>query len=225
MRRHGFTLIELLVVIAIIAILAAILFPVFAKARAKARQASCLSNVRQLATAIMSYAQDYDESLPMGMSYNPSQTGWWYLVRPYIDSSIPVSATNNKGILVCPEYMSSAPDGDAGRYPACSYAPNCYIMATNSAATLAQCNVPTTLVLLAPGKNTIGTYGRDDAAMPDQQYMAARGRHNEGANYAFCDGHAKWYKAPSPWNAQSGGGVCVRWIDNTYTGARFYPFQ
>ncbi|NLN90274.1 MAG: prepilin-type N-terminal cleavage/methylation domain-containing protein, partial [candidate division WS1 bacterium] len=55
MKRRGFTLIELLVVIAIIAILAAILFPVFAKARAKARQTSCLSNSRQIATAIMAY--------------------------------------------------------------------------------------------------------------------------------------------------------------------------
>jgi len=63
-RRTGFTLIELLVVIAIIAILAAILFPVFAQARAKARQASCLSNSKQLGLALYLYAQDYDETLP-----------------------------------------------------------------------------------------------------------------------------------------------------------------
>jgi prepilin-type N-terminal cleavage/methylation domain-containing protein len=65
-RRVGFTLIELLVVIAIIAILAAILMPVFARAREKARQASCQSNVKNLATAILMYAQDYDELLPAG---------------------------------------------------------------------------------------------------------------------------------------------------------------
>jgi prepilin-type N-terminal cleavage/methylation domain-containing protein len=64
MRKSGFTLIELLVVIAIIAILAAILFPVFAKAREKARQTSCLSNQKQLALAWMQYVQDYDEVVP-----------------------------------------------------------------------------------------------------------------------------------------------------------------
>jgi prepilin-type N-terminal cleavage/methylation domain-containing protein len=61
--KRGFTLIELLVVIAIIAILAAILFPVFAKAREKARQTSCLSNCKQIALACLQYAQDYDETL------------------------------------------------------------------------------------------------------------------------------------------------------------------
>ena len=67
-RRTAFTLIELLVVIAIIAILAAILFPVFAQAREKARQTTCVSNLRQIGVAVMMYTQDYDETLP--------QTGW-----------------------------------------------------------------------------------------------------------------------------------------------------
>jgi len=67
--KKGFTLIELLVVIAIIAILAAILFPVFAQARAKARQANCLSNTRQIALACLMYADDYDEALPPATSY------------------------------------------------------------------------------------------------------------------------------------------------------------
>jgi prepilin-type N-terminal cleavage/methylation domain-containing protein/prepilin-type processing-associated H-X9-DG protein len=68
--KKGFTLIELLVVIAIIAILAAILFPVFAQARSKARQANCLSNTRQIALACLMYADDYDEALPPANSYN-----------------------------------------------------------------------------------------------------------------------------------------------------------
>jgi prepilin-type N-terminal cleavage/methylation domain-containing protein/prepilin-type processing-associated H-X9-DG protein len=69
--RHGFTLIELLVVIAIIAILAAILFPVFAQARSKARQAACLSSLKQLGLAVSLYAQDYDEAFPIATAWGP----------------------------------------------------------------------------------------------------------------------------------------------------------
>src|SRR5712692_8306100 len=76
----AFTLIELLVVIAIIVVIAAILFPVFARARGKARQATCLSNLKQLAAAVMMYMGDYDESFPFVLSYSgncdcPANTG------------------------------------------------------------------------------------------------------------------------------------------------------
>lgn len=74
MRKKGFTLIELLVVIAIIAILAAILFPVFAQARAKARQATCLSNIKQITLGALMYVQDYDETFPGG----PGVASLWY---------------------------------------------------------------------------------------------------------------------------------------------------
>ena len=98
-RRAGFTLIELLVVIAIIAILAAILFPVFARAREKARQASCLSNEKQLGIALMMYVQDYDESYPYSYYYVNGVGGsggyfhWSYLMQPYI---------KNWQLFVCP---------------------------------------------------------------------------------------------------------------------------
>jgi prepilin-type N-terminal cleavage/methylation domain-containing protein/prepilin-type processing-associated H-X9-DG protein len=101
--RRGFTLIELLVVIAIIAILAAILFPVFAQARDKARQASCLSNMKQIGNALMMYVQDYDESWPPAYYYrDPRQTSnldatgiehWSGFCQPYI---------KNWKIFVCP---------------------------------------------------------------------------------------------------------------------------
>src|SRR5438046_982945 len=74
--ERGFTLIELLVVIAIIAILAAILFPVFAQARDKARTTSCLSNGKQLGTALMMYAQDYDETYPIQPENQKSYNRW-----------------------------------------------------------------------------------------------------------------------------------------------------
>src|SRR5436305_8741687 len=97
-RGLGFTLIELLVVIAIIAILAAILFPVFAQARAKARAASCTSNLKQLSMAMIMYAGDYDETLPQwhwdisynggsGKPTNDATTIWWNAIYPYVKSA------------------------------------------------------------------------------------------------------------------------------------------
>src|SRR5215475_8241993 len=85
-RFQGFTLIELLVVIAIIAVLAAILFPVFAQAREKARQTSCASNTRQLSLGVLMYAQDYDETLVPTQILSPEGDGdlWPTLVQPYI---------------------------------------------------------------------------------------------------------------------------------------------
>ena len=92
--QSGFTLIELLVVIAIIAILAAILFPVFAQAREKARQTSCLSNTKQMGLGLMQYVQDYDETFPTAYfhrAFNPASGGtvggyvhWSFLIQPYV---------------------------------------------------------------------------------------------------------------------------------------------
>jgi prepilin-type N-terminal cleavage/methylation domain-containing protein len=108
LRQRGFTLIELLVVIAIIAILAAILFPVFAQARERARMTACLSNCRQLGTALRMYAQDYEETYPKldfvedGAPDYADTYIWRNAIQPY---------TKNKGIMSCPSNPKSRPSG------------------------------------------------------------------------------------------------------------------
>ena len=98
-KRLAFTLIELLVVIAIIAILAAILFPVFAQAREKARQAACLSNLKQVGIGLMMYLQDHDERMVPNYTYRPDPRNpiglyWWQdLIRPYV---------KNEAVYTCP---------------------------------------------------------------------------------------------------------------------------
>jgi prepilin-type N-terminal cleavage/methylation domain-containing protein/prepilin-type processing-associated H-X9-DG protein len=108
-RRRGFTLIELLVVIAIIAILAAILFPVFAQAREKARQTTCVSNLKQIGTAFMMYVQDYDETYPPWTGMCPDPNLRWALrymypglVDPYIKNGANVQTGELKDVWACP---------------------------------------------------------------------------------------------------------------------------
>ena len=109
--RHAFTLIELLVVIAIIAILAAILFPVFAQAREKARQTSCLSNNKQIGTGIMMYVQDYDEHYPQ--SVDGQYQYWENAVQPYIKNGELYQGENygRGGIWNCPSFPSDYGQG------------------------------------------------------------------------------------------------------------------
>ena len=107
-RAPAFTLIELLVVIAIIAILAAILFPVFAQAREKGRQAACFSNMKQLGLAVTMYAQDYDESLPMwhwARRDQPQPLIWYHALKPYV---------RNMAVYICPSDKRRALDPSWG---------------------------------------------------------------------------------------------------------------
>jgi len=101
--KKGFTLIELLVVIAIIAILAAILFPVFAQAREKARAISCVSNEKQMGLGLMMYLQDNDDTYPMLQYYNPNPFDWEQAIYPYVKNGAP---KNNGlgGIWKCPSW-------------------------------------------------------------------------------------------------------------------------
>jgi len=197
--RRGFTLIELLVVIAIIAILAAILFPVFARAREKARQVSCLSNLKQISLGILMYAQDHDETMVYNATWAPEFDApdgtriitpprggmlWMYLTFPYV---------KNVDIYNCPSYSdrwsASSYDGS------CGYGKNTYL----GNVAVAMIDEPVETVLVMDCNYYLADW--DVRADPDQSPDGSdnanppRDCHNEGANYGFCDGHAKWMKA------------------------------
>lgn len=185
---RGFTLIELLVVIAIIAILAAILFPVFAKAREKARQASCLSNVKQLMIGALSYAQDYDETLPSCWTVGATlyeHPYWTEKCQPYI---------KNTQITLCPSDKATDP----------GYGLN-YLyfgVATGNGVALGNVQRPSEILYIADQyrEHSCCIYASDSAANPQGHatHSATHGgvgtRHNDGANVGYVDGHAKWLK-------------------------------
>ena len=233
MRQRGFTLIELLVVIAIIAILAAILFPVFAQAREKARQATCASNLKQIGIAILTYVQDYDEVYPP-VDYDAEgvRFTWYRYVEPYVRAGITSDSKNQrKSIFICPNIDVSPPDaawvaanGSAANRAMMGYGPNVAVMprgrgivppAAPPVVPMATIGSPASLVLLAPNLGTIpDVNGRDDryagASIHEQGYMQARQRHSGGANFGFADGHVKWSRLPDNYQAQSLRGVCWR---------------
>jgi len=199
MRRTGFTLIELLVVIAIIAILAAILFPVFARAREKARQASCQSNLKQVGLALVMYVQDYDERFPC-VRQGPG--GWAQITQSYVknwqvyncpsvDATLrtcgPVTSHGNPAAP-----PSSNPLGAGvyeGGYMMCAWEQEgcCY-----PGPKLSSFQFPATTYLALEG-NCMGAYWgafvTDGAPYAHHQY-----RHNGGLNCVYVDGHVKWLK-------------------------------
>ena len=150
LKKHkplGFTLIELLVVIAIIAILAAILFPVFAKVREKARQTSCLSNEKQIGLAIYQYEEDYDETCPNGLNPYGGGEGWAGQIYTYVKSD---------AVFKCPD------DNSTGNISSYAYNSNVTTKSPTApagsptAVTLAQYNSPAKTVLLAEVSNSTG---------------------------------------------------------------------
>jgi prepilin-type N-terminal cleavage/methylation domain-containing protein/prepilin-type processing-associated H-X9-DG protein len=209
--QSGFTLIELLVVIAIIAILAAILFPVFARARENARRSSCQSNLKQIGLGIMQYTQDYDEKLPgeSTASTTPLPDGsatsynlWHHMIHPYVKSVQLFNCPSYTGTPYTGDYASSLSYG-------MSYYPGYY---TNEAATVGITEACTSNC----GENLGQTAGTSLASIEDGAgtayimdsvyylvttgtgtagpYPYARDRHLDTLNVLYLDGHVKAQK-------------------------------
>lgn len=193
-KRGGFTLIELLVVIAIISILAAILFPVFARARENARRASCQSNLKQISLGIMQYTQDYDEKYPLlqdptagsGIPYTAA-------IQPYVKStqlficpsgSRDVATTEDNGTIADKTWKTTTPTYKANAEG--SYGMNRYLTGSTgvSMATVDQPAI-TAFIFDCSWYDSVG------AVLPaDSMFEAAR--HLDGSNIAYADGHVKF---------------------------------
>jgi len=219
-RNSGFTLIELLVVIAIIAILAAILFPVFAQAREKARTASCSSNAKQLGLAVLMYKQDYDEKFPFG-GWRPNDLGtneWQNTTIPYI---------KNKGVFRCPSTTDLDEDNSKptewlwNRNPV-NYLYNNQLGRNHQPLGDSAVNAPASCWMLMDGHSDWGcpnnacvgvdwqgrpnttwlyedtTFGADASLLTGwlswQGFTWGLPRHNGGGNVCFADGHVKYIK-------------------------------
>jgi prepilin-type N-terminal cleavage/methylation domain-containing protein/prepilin-type processing-associated H-X9-DG protein len=212
--RRGFTLIELLVVIAIIAILAAILFPVFAKAREKARQASCLSNMKQIGLGILMYAQDFDEKI---MSWKISGDCNDDLVRPWRHAVYPY--IKNTALFICPTSQWTAyatcsnyhPEVNAFPIPT-SYAVNdCHDWNVSNGLILGHIIRPAELFLLGEaGHNMWRPVLRPD---PNDRGCANNfpAVHNDGVNITYCDGHSKWSKRDRAYGSQANVRAYLPW--------------
>ena len=232
-HHAGFTLIELLVVIAIIAILAAILFPVFQRVRENARRTACLSNMKQLGLGVVQYTQDYDERMPSatdGNSGNATLGGWMY----YTGFSTPnvrfdptqgsvYSFTKSTGVYVCPDDSAAQTSHDS------------YALSSCVASGLAKPNGGTT-PYVRPGKglssfdNTAGMLlfceeasGSGNASTNDAYLSFAVDhvslRHSGGSNMAFIDGHAKYYILDTANNGETQSAGADQKVHNLQRGA------
>jgi prepilin-type N-terminal cleavage/methylation domain-containing protein/prepilin-type processing-associated H-X9-DG protein len=196
-RRAAFTLIELLVVIAIIAILAAILFPVFARAREKARQTSCLSNMRQIGTATDMYTQDYDECFPMSIYLGGTQVFTFYHeLMPYMKNSQILECPSEPGRILMSELAALLPVPLAPGIVGTGYNGNYAIFEDGPGNPVSGANDPVVSQgeLEYPAETFVMGDGEIELA-PSLFNSPVVADHNEMFNASFADGHAKAIKA------------------------------
>jgi prepilin-type N-terminal cleavage/methylation domain-containing protein/prepilin-type processing-associated H-X9-DG protein len=232
-KSSGFTLIELLVVIAIIAILAAILFPVFAQAKMAAKKTQDLSNAKQLNLAIQMYGGDYDDTNPFCWGWGGEWLPWHQQVGPYVKSlplwKSPVDnwdrgtegsggaclpGTKTRGVTYSMAFTWPAFGSATGDW----WGPNsegCQMSATCDSGGASQTNVPApaTTIIIAPRPNWYHQWCQGWATEVFFNYgefnMKGGGAtmFNDGTNYGFCDGHAKYMKKSAtlaPQGSQAG---------------------
>lgn len=207
----GFTLIEMLIVIAIISLLAALLFPVFARAREMARKTTCVSNLRQLGSAWALYAQDYDETTPGGAytRFADHKTGHTIDGKRYTPLWGLVPYVRNDALFLCPtqqgwNFSTTTPSLDTHRPRQGSYASNDQVMEVS----LAQLGQPTLLIVFCDSYNPWqNCYARCSSCtngcssfiwdrIGRGSYLGnsaqPTGWHNGGISMVYADAHAKW---------------------------------
>ena len=204
----GFTLIELLVVVAIIAILAAILFPVYANVKQRALQTQCLSNMRQLGVAMMEYADDWDGTLPV--AYNEVDWSYWHentfreRIQPYV---------KDKKVLLCPSGDKDTSDWRRHGHNVGHYAANIFVVCPHNAMDffvreIATLDAPAQTFFV--GENKDGDWSLEPYMFPESEHDRRWGRggmcwpyhpppqderraaYDKGSTFIFCDGHAQW---------------------------------
>ncbi len=228
--RRAFTLIELLVVIAIIAILAAILFPVFGRARENARRSSCLSNMKQLGLGLVQYVQDYDEIFPIafhninnsgnGFQDAQNERGWAYNIQPYVKSVQILQCPSDSQPVVNYAGVTDLTGHQNQGYTDYAYNRNMGdpATATPKIKNLAELTFASNTVAIVeipgnagatsgatvcggPGGGCSTTPGLARGRQdPNPPLHGSLKRHLDGSTIAFADGHAKWFKSTSTGN-------------------------